>query len=389
MTEPGSTRNANASQLDAHQTFRRVDDFALGRALIRNPELTPIDFGGYLRELQAASGRDFTVLVQLANSIPFFLEGPRQLLLRSLSAKFLSKARIGRWEPLIVEVVDEHLQRLSDIPAPDLVRDFANPVFQTVTGIVLGINDAGSPQFSHWAAATRYLLEPMLSLKTILALQDTIAAMLQYIDASCPAHEPERPKSFLNWVLEQNVPDLERSDAVALTAVLFIAGQTTAQTLCNIIYATLKGAMGECDKMGSRAWVADNLEILLRLHASPQFVDRIVHRDQVIEGCPFRAGDHVHVHLPSINRDPAKFGDGTACPVSDRTASFSHLSFGVGTHKCPGAVYARLLLEIALPRLFAMYPQMRMAVDEPEWFETTFIRAPLNLPVHLSQGPRI
>lgn len=383
MTEPASTRNANVSSLDHRQSFRRVDDFALGRAVIRSPGLTPIDFGRYLRELQAASGRDFTVLVQLAKNIPFFLDGPRQLLLRNLSAKFLSKARIGRWEPLMIEVVDEHLRRLADIPTPDLVRDFANPVFQKVTGTVLGIRDAGSPEFSHWAAATRCLLEPLLSLKTILALQDTIAAMLQYIDESCPEDQPGRPQSFLDWVLEQNVPELERADAVALTAVLFIAGQTTAQTLCNIIYATLQGTTAGRDEMGSQAWVADNLEVLLRLHASPQFVDRIVHRDQVIEGCPFHAGDHVHVHLPSINRDPAKFGDGTTCPVADRAASLSHISFGVGPHKCPGAVYARLLLEIALPRLFSMYPGMRMAVDEPEWFETTFIRAPLTLPVHL------
>jgi len=381
MTELPNRRTVNVSSLDNRKHFFRIDEFSLGRAIIRSPGFAPIDFGGYLRELQAASGRDFGVLVHLARNIPFFMDGPRQLMLRNLAAQFLSKTRVGRWAPVAIDAVERQLEHLGTLPDPDLVRDFANPVFQAVTGTVLGIRDAASPQFSHWAARTRCLLEPMLSVKTIIGLQDAIAAMLEYIDDSCPTDEPGRP-SFLNWVLEQPAEEFDRQDAVALTAVLFIAGQTTPQTLCNIILAALRGPPELRAQLASPVWVTKNIETLLRLHASPQFVDRIAQRDQEVGGCPFRAGDHLHVHLPSINRDPAKFPDPSACPHASATASLGHASFGAGPHKCPGAVYARLLIEIALPRLFARYPALRLAVDEPEWFETTFIRTPLTLPLH-------
>jgi len=370
--------SASVSNVDDRSDSLRVDDFALGKAIIRSPGFAAIDFGKYLRDLQAASGRDLGILVHLAHNVPFFLEGPRQLMLRTLAAQFLSKARVGRWEPLMIEVVDRQLDALATLSNPDLVRDFANPVFQTVTGTVLGIRDADSPEVSDWAPSTRCLLEPMLSLKKILGLQETIATMLRYIDASRLDDDPERPQPFLDWVLQQRAQDFDRKDAVALTAVLFIAGQTTSQTLCNIILAALRDPEGLRRQLASAHWVTDNLETLLRLHASPQFVDRVAQRDQEIGGCPFRAGVHVHVHLPSINRDPSRFSEDSTCPTA---SSLGHISFGVGPHKCPGAVYARLLIEVALPRLFARYPNLVLTVDEPEWFETTFIRAPLSLPV--------
>jgi cytochrome P450 len=41
---------------------------------------------------------------------------------------------------------------------------------------------------------------------------------------------------------------------------------------------------------------------------------------------------------------------------------------------------------IALPRLHRRYPQIRLAIDRPEWLDSMIMRGTEALPVHL--GPR-
>nr|WP_276583959.1 cytochrome P450 [Pseudomonas sp. RIT-PI-AD] len=178
--------------------------------------------------------------------------------------------------------------------------------------------------------------------------------------------------------MERLSADFDRADAIALTATLLVAGQTTSQTLGNILLHLLQAPAAARVQAADPAWVARHLETLLRLHASPQFIDRVATEDRRIGGCPFRAGDHVHMHLPSINRDPDAF------PWEEGgEASVAHLSFGTGIHKCPGAAYGRMVIRTALPRLFARYPQLRLDIDQPQWLETTFVRAPVSLPCTL------
>ncbi|MCA6332882.1 MAG: cytochrome P450, partial [Phenylobacterium sp.] len=53
-----------------------------------------------------------------------------------------------------------------------------------------------------------------------------------------------------------------------------------------------------------------------------------------------------------------------------------HMSFGGGAHICIGAPLARLEAQVALPRLFARYPDLALAdpTEEPAWRKLPFFR---------------
>ena len=59
------------------------------------------------------------------------------------------------------------------------------------------------------------------------------------------------------------------------------------------------------------------------------------------------------------------------------------MSFGGGAHICIGAPLARLEAQVALPRLFARYPDLRLADPdaEPVWRRLPFFRGLETLPV--------
>ncbi len=76
-------------------------------------------------------------------------------------------------------------------------------------------------------------------------------------------------------------------------------------------------------------------------------------------GHRFARGDQVALLLAAANRDPAQW-DRPAAFLPARPAKPA-VTFGAGLHFCIGAPLARLELQIALPRLFARCPGLRLA----------------------------
>jgi cytochrome P450 len=66
-----------------------------------------------------------------------------------------------------------------------------------------------------------------------------------------------------------------------------------------------------------------------------------------VGGVAFAAGDWVEMGIASANRDEAKYDDPEAFRL-DRPQPRAHLTFGAGSHVCPGATLARLEATIAV-----------------------------------------
>jgi cytochrome P450 len=77
------------------------------------------------------------------------------------------------------------------------------------------------------------------------------------------------------------------------------------------------------------------------------------------------------VHYGSANRDCRRFEH--ADVYDPRREGLSrHLAFGKGIHFCLGAPLARLELRLALPRLVARLPNLRLSGAEPFEYEPIF-----------------
>lgn len=129
-----------------------------------------------------------------------------------------------------------------------------------------------------------------------------------------------------------------------------------------------------------RLWPAV-VEESLRHDAPLQFArTRYAAAGASVGGCPMGEGDSVLLALAAANRDPAVYADPERFDI--HRAAVPHLSFGQGTHYCPGSQLARAEGAIALRILFERLPDLRPAGDEPvRWTYGPVLRGPVAVPV--------
>jgi cytochrome P450 len=78
--------------------------------------------------------------------------------------------------------------------------------------------------------------------------------------------------------------------------------------------------------------------------------------------------------LRAANRDPAVFEAPDRFDITRK--KIPHVAFGGGAHICIGAPLARLEAQVALSRLFARFPNLRLADPDaaPVWRTLPFFR---------------
>jgi cytochrome P450 len=104
------------------------------------------------------------------------------------------------------------------------------------------------------------------------------------------------------------------------------------------------------------------------------------------EGVVIAAGEAIIVGFGAHGRDPGQHESPFDFDI-DR-ADKAHLTFGYGVHYCMGAPLAKLEGEIALPALFARFPELSLAVDPAELVpQPSFIGNDMSrIPIRLSRA---
>jgi cytochrome P450 len=94
------------------------------------------------------------------------------------------------------------------------------------------------------------------------------------------------------------------------------------------------------------------VEEFLRLYSPYRGMARTAREDVVLSGQLIRKDDPIALVYTSANRDEKVFPDGEEF-VLDRPNIAAHISFGRGTHSCPGAPLARMMFRVTLEEALA------------------------------------
>ncbi len=188
-------------------------------------------------------------------------------------------------------------------------------------------------------------------------------------------------------------------DAPSLLGVMQRAGMADAGLRANIKLAISGGQNEPRKAIAGTAWAlmthpdqhaliragqasyADAFDEYVRWISPIGMSPRRIAQDALIDGVQHCEGDRVFLMFGSANRDPAHFARPDAFDLTqDRAAA---IAFGAGPHFCAGAWVSRALIgEIALPMLFARFPQMRPA--GPARIDGWAFRGPMSVPVYLT-----
>ncbi len=286
--------------------------------------------------------------------------------LRGLIAPAFRPSRVAAMRPAIELLADELLDELA-AHGPDSIVDlragYAYPLPFSVICELLGI-DQERRRVLRRAFTTLLQPWPWPPPAEAAAASDVVTGALRGLVAAA------RPKPDGD-VVEVLVDAMHRGEATepeVLSSLfqLVVAGHDTT---CSLIGNGLVALLDHSEQLAvlqrDPALLPGAIEELLRFTAAvPHATFRVTTEPVELCGITVPAGQQVLVSLGAANRDPA------LCDRPDRVditrGQLAHLAFGHGVHHCLGAPLARLEAEVALGRLLARFPRLRLGVPRAD-----------------------
>lgn len=305
----------------------------------------------------------------------------RQLVSRSFTPRAISTL-----ESRVVEVTATLIESLADLPAPDLITDFAAPLPIAIIADILDIPHELRPSILAWGHAGTPLLDVGIGWRTyrnaIEALRGADTDLKAHFDRLRTNGESHSP--FGRLAADGSLTERELTANAAL--IVGAGFETTVNLIGNGIVALLDHPdQLEMLRQQPELWPGA-IEEILRLHSPVQMTARTPLCDVEIGGQHIKAGQTMALLLGGANRDPKVFADPDRLDVT-RANAREHLAFVSGVHACIGASLARVEGVTALRSLFHAFPDLRLT-EAPRWCTLTNLRGHPALPAALHSQDR-
>ncbi|WP_225726025.1 MULTISPECIES: cytochrome P450 [unclassified Nocardia] len=276
---------------------------------------------------------------------------------RPIASAFTPRA-IAKLNDRIVEVTDQLLDQLAELPRPDLIADFACRLPVAIIAEILGVPDEDHDMLLSWGHSGAPLLDLGLSWRTY---REAIAILVDgdnYFDRHIDRLSADPDSSILSHLAEKR--ELGRRELSANSSLLLGAG---FETTVNLIGNGIVHLLAHPEQLALLRDEPDRwpnaVEEILRYESPVQMTVRRVNSDLELAGQHLPAGTTLVLLLGGANRDPAAFDDPNRFDIT-RANARDHLAFGSGIHACLGAALARTEGATALRALFERYPDLRL-----------------------------
>lgn len=291
---------------------------------------------------------------------------PKHSRYKRLALKAFTPMRVEALHDYIVEVVDGLIDRFAGRGAVELKAEFADQLPAIVTADLLGVPRSDIPQFRIWLAAALARLAGGADRATrIDAARKEIELQRYFVDQFArrraqPSDDVLSDLVHATLAEEGDPRPLDDAELMGMTHQIFVAGQeTTAHALTYAVYQYARNPEVRAALAADPALVSNLIEESLR-HLSPVNNSwRVAATDVELGGVPIKAGEVIYLRWGAANRDEAKFEDPDRFDIHRKNAR-EHMAFGAGIHTCLGMALARKEMAIALPRLFARLPNLRL-----------------------------
>ncbi|WP_118134290.1 cytochrome P450 [Oceanicella sp. SM1341] len=295
---------------------------------------------------------------------------------RQVMPAFSPAAVKRRWRTAFESIADALLNGLEPRGAADLFTDFAAPMAARSLVEVTGLATIAWQDMARWSqwmmdAVGNYHGDPELARRGAEATAGIDAA----IDAMTPRLRAEPDGSVLSVLLAAGMPtELIRANV----KVIIGGGQNEPRdAIAGLAWALLADPAQRALVAADAGLWGRAFEEYIRWISPIGMVPRTVSRETELAGVRLKAGDRVALLFGSANRDETKFEAPERFDLSREKSQ--HVAFGAGPHFCAGAWVARTqVAEVALPRLFARLPRLRLA--GPVHCGGWVFRGPLTLP---------
>jgi cytochrome P450 len=312
------------------------------------------------------------------------MDGVEHKQLRTLVSGSFAPRRVAGLEPAIRKVTQELLDDLVHREAPDLVRDFANPLPTIVIAELLGVPSEDRDQFKQWSNAIVQFDPAKPDGIHPAADSGPAVELAQYFTRILEERRKQPRDDLLSRLIATDVGGrkLTQGELIGFGFLLLVAGhETTTNLISNTLVQLDRDREARRRLIDDRALMPTAVEEFLRFDAPVQGLARTTTEAVELHGVTIPADEKVLLLFASANRDERKFPDPDRFDIG-RTPN-EHISFGFGKHYCLGSGLARLEARIAFDEILTRIPEYQLIGDRIERITSGPIRGVLRLPVQL------
>ncbi|MCX5205491.1 cytochrome P450 [Streptomyces sp. NBC_00237] len=285
--------------------------------------------------------------------------------LRKLIAPAFTARRTDAMLPSVERIAADLVDRLAATPAGtpvDLRAAFSHPLPMQVICDLFGIPEGGGTRTE--LARMSEIIMTSVDPEEAGGAYAEIQGLLRDL-AELKRREPaEDLTSVLVTARDEDGQRMSEQELIDTLLLVLVAGhETTVNLIGNAVHALLTHPEDLALVLAGEVSWNDVIEETLRWAPSVANLPlRYAVEDiEIPDGPTIRKGQAILASFAAAGRDPRQHGD-TADVFDVRRPSPEHLAFGHGIHRCVGAPLARMEAQIALPALFARFPDLRLAV---------------------------
>lgn len=308
-------------------------------------------------------------------------DGPRHRALRLKMRDAFTAARVRTYEPMIREVIADHLAGVDWSRPVDFLQEIALPIPSKIILRVLGFPPADFSQLRQWTSDFyRWLASSPdpIEVRTQRAI-DATQHMRDYIRDRLRNPPSDAEGSLLDELLvDEAAGDLTDDDVVAnLIGIVNAAHETTTSLMANSMVLLLSHRDQLDLLLADPALTPAAVVEVGRIESPSQIISRVAAHDLELQGVSIGAGQLVAINLAQANRDPEVYADPDRFDVT--RGGPVPLTFGHGEHFCIGTALARLETEELISMLLPRLPGARILSEPVEWRPTPAFRCPREL----------
>jgi cytochrome P450 len=289
---------------------------------------------------------------------------PSHTRFRKLVNKAFSPARVQRMDSYVSDTASDLIDGFSERRELELVERFAVPLPLTVIADQLGVPRADMGDFKKWSDASVAPLGGMISEQEQVECTRLVVELQKYLADRCEERRAKPTDDLLSDLVHASVDGetpLSTAEVISVAQQFLVAGNETTTHLIAASFMYLLADPTQLERLRADPGLTPNaVEETLRCETPVQGMWRVAARDVELGGEKIPKGSFVMLRYAAANRDPAVFSDPERFDVG-RENSREHLSFGLGTHFCPGAALARKEAVVGLSLMLDRFPNLRLA----------------------------